>query len=499
MLSEKRLDKLIDENLNKMPAEPFVWWQKTWWSRSAFLELVDACEERLRASDFKKGQRLALLMPNSPVLLAASIAVWRLGGSVVPIDPRSGYTQIVRRLIHADVFAALAYNSCKDLVSLISEEGIPCTAINLDAFDENIPGRICKPDEEDVAVIFYTSGITDEPKAVPLSHSNLISCIESCIAHLEDFAVLNDDDVFLNALPNSNVFGFLCGALMPLVLAARQAILPTFIPVKTSMEVMREAEVTIVIAVPMMISLMSSALSHGAAPQSTLKFFVTGADRLEPEMKKRAQDLFKVPVLQGYGLTEASAVVSLQPRAAADDDAKAASVGTLLSCLRAEIRDDEGAVLPIGETGSLWIKGRSVAECYYRNPELTEERFKDGWFNTGDIAKFDKEGFLYLAGRAGDVIFVGGFKVFPREVEKVLKEHPAVLDAAVAGVSRAVAGEIVKAFVVTKPGERVLSKDLIEHCKKKLSYYKVPRIIEFVSELPRSEIGEVVKRKLTRD
>ena len=156
-------------------------------------------------------------------------------------------------------------------------------------------------------------------------------------------------------------------------------------------------------------------------------------------------------------------------------------------------------MLPQGREGHLWIRGSSVAKCYYRNPELTAERFENGWFNTCDIAKFDDEGYLYLVGRACDVIFVGGFKVYAREVEKTLEEHPLVLEAAVIGVPRSISGEIVKAFVVLKKGERVSAKELIEYCKKKLSYYKVPRIIEFVTEMPRSAIGEIVKRKLSKD
>ena len=178
---------------------------------------------------------------------------------------------------------------------------------------------------------------------------------------------------------------------------------------------------------------------------------------------------------------------------------KAGSVGTLLSCVEAEIRNDEGKVLPAGSEGHLWIRGDNVAKCYYRNPELTAKRFVDGWFDTCDIARFDKDGYLYLVGRRTEVIFVGGFKVYAQEVEKVLLEHPAVAEAAVIGVPRSISGEIVKAFVVLKKDEKVTSKDLTEHCKKKLSYYKVPRIIDFLTEMPRSSIGEILKRKLEKD
>ncbi len=493
MRLSSRLDIIIRDNLNRLPAEPFIWWQKTWWSRGAFLELIEECEERLRASNFKRGQRLALLMPNSPVLLATAVAVWRLGGAVVLIDFRSGYVPLIRQLCHADVFAALTYRGCEDLVPLISEEGIPCSVISLDTLDENIPGRPCAEEGEETAVIFYTSGTTGEPKAVPLTHDNLLDCIEGCVEHID---MLNEDDVFLNALPNSNVFGFLCGALLPLVKATRQAILTSFMPVESSMDAIKNAEVTIVTAVPTMIALMVGAVSRGAAVSSSMRCILSGGDRLPADISKRAAGLLGVPVLQGYGLTEASSVVALPPSINA---VKPGSVGTLLSCVEAEIRSDEGEVLPQGREGRLWIRGSSVAKCYFRNPELTAERFADGWFDTCDIARFDEDGYLYLVGRACDVIFVGGFKVYAREVEKTLNEHPLVHEAAVIGVPRSISGEIVKAFVVLKKGERASAKELIEYCKKKLSYYKVPRIIEFVTEMPRSAIGEIVKRKLSKD
>ena len=140
-MSSSRLETIIRDNLNRLPAEPFIWWQKTWWSRGAFLELIEECEERLRTSNFKQGQRLALLTPNSPILLATAVAVWRLGGAVVLIDPRSGYTPLIRQLRHADVFAVLTSRGCDELVPLISEDGIPCSAISLDALEDNIPGH----------------------------------------------------------------------------------------------------------------------------------------------------------------------------------------------------------------------------------------------------------------------------------------------------------------------------------------------------------------------
>ena len=488
-----RLESIIRDNLNRFPTEPFIWWQKTWWSRGAIAELIEECEEKLRASNFRRGQRLALLMPNSPILLATAAAVWRLGGTVVLLDFKSAYVPLIKQLVHADVFAALTYRGCEELVPLISEEGIPCSVISLDTLDENIPGRPCAEEPGDTAVIFYTSGTTGAPKAVPLTHANLLSCINACVDHIK---ILTEDDVFLNALPNSNAFGFVCGALLPMIHATRQAILPSFMPVEASMEAIKNAEVSIVMAVPTMVELIVASVKRGGIVPPTLRCILSGGDRLPEESSRRAEKMLGTPVLQGYGLTEAASVVALPPGI---DRTKPGSVGTLLSCVEAQIRGDDGAPLAAGSEGMLWIRGASVTDGYFRNPELTAERFRDGWFNTCDIAKFDAEGFLYLVGRDSDVIFVGGFKVYAREVERVLEEHPAVAEAAVVGIPRPISGELVKAYVVLKKGERVTAKELMECCRKKLSYYKAPRIIEFISEMPRSSIGERLQRKLSQD
>jgi len=488
-----RLEDIIISNLGSLKTEPFIWWQKTWWSGGAFLELIEECVKRFSLSGFKAGQRMAFLLPNSPILLASVIAIWKLGGTVVPIDPRSGYVSLVKQLKHADVFAAITYRGCSDLIPLISEEGIPCVLTSLDAPVENIAGRPSEEESMEIAVIFYTSGTTGEPKAVPLTHENLYANINACVDHI---GTLADDDVFLNALPNFNAFGFVCGSLLPLVKATSQVVLPTFMPPEAAMDAMRNASVTIVPAVPTIIALLLGTVARGITPPKSLRYILSGGDRLPLDFDKRSQESLGVPVIEGYGLTEAASVVSIAPGI---ENRKAGTVGTLLSCVEAEIRNDEGDVLSPGLEGHLWIRGESVAQCYYRNPELTAQRFVDGWFDTCDIAKFDDEGYLYLVGRRTEVIFVGGFKVYAQEVEKVLLEHPAVAEAAVIGVPRSISGEIVKAFVVLKKDEKVTSRDLIEYCKKKLSYYKVPRIIVPLTEMPRSSIGEILKRKLEKD
>lgn len=487
------LDSKITENLKKLGTEPFIWWKKIWWSRGAFLELVNECEEVLKTAGFKAGHRLALLLPNSPVMLATTIAVWRRGGAVVPIDFHSGYVSLIKQIKHADVFSAVTFKGASGLAPLISEEGIPCSVTELDSPCHSVQGRPSEQDSEDTAVIFYTSGTTGEPKAVPLSHENMMANINSCLEHL---GPLEEDDTFLNALPNFYSFGFVCGALLPLVTGSRQVALHTFMPAEATMEAIKSASVSIVPAVPTMISLLLGTVARGTVPPQSLRYVLSGGDRLPLDLRKRAEETLGVPVLEGYGVTEASSVISITPGA---NKRKSGSVGTLLSCLEGEIRDHEGTALKAGSEGHLWIRGASVAAQYYRNPKLTEERFKDGWFDTNDIAKIDDDGYLYLISRASDVLFVGGFNFYAHEVERTLLEHNSIAEAAVIGVPRSISGEVVKAFIVLKSGAKTTQREIMEFCRKKLAYYKVPRIIEFTDKLPHSATGEILKRKLVQE
>lgn len=486
-----RVEERIFEIFNKLPNEPMLCWQNTWWSRAAFMELVEECERILKESNFREGQKLGLLLPNSPIMLALVIAVWKLHGTVVPIDPKSGFVPITQKLLHADVFAVVTYKGCASLAALIREEGIPCyISANLDQPGDFIEGRDTEPEDPETAVIFYTSGTTGTPKAVPLTHENINAFFEAAYGDLTD---VDDEDVFLNALPNFNAFGLIVTALLPMLLGAKFLVIQSFFPVKTTIEAMRKAGVTMLVVVPMMLSLIFRAATAGALLPKTVRHIISGGDRLPEKFHQKAVKWFGMEIAQGYGLTETTSVVSLLSAGERNGN----SVGKFIHGVKGEIRDSNGNVLPVGNEGELWVSGPNVAKGYYRNPELTEERFRDGWFATGDIATIDSEGYLTIVGRMSEVIFVGGCKVYATEVEKKILEYPGVAEVAVVGIPRTMSGEIVKACIVLKDNSKnITSKEIYDFCKKELSYFKVPRIIEFMDNLPRSSIGDVLKRNL---
>lgn len=490
----RSLDELIYASLEKSLSEPCVWWSGVWWSRGALWELVEDCVTTLEQSGFRRGDKLALILPNCPLFLALTVAVWRLGGSIVPMSPASKPSRIIKSLTLTSAFGVVVH---KDFPQITEALRLASVSVVEAPFVGPLPAFECAERHDSVedsldnpAVIFLTSGTTDEPKAVLLTHENLIYDLDAC---LEMVSVIDENDVFLNALPNFHALGFSVCALIPLIYGLPQAVVPSFMPVEKTLDAIRKAQVTVVPAVPLMVSLLVGAVAQGSALPTSLAVIITGGDRLQPRVAQRAKKVLGVTILEGYGLTETSPVLSVNP---GGEQERSGTCGKILSCFKVEVRSARGQVLPPGEEGQLWVQGKAVASSYYKMPELTAERFVDGWFDTQDIVRIDEEGYLTVVSRVTDVIIVGGYPVYPGEVERVVLEHPCVADVAVLGVEHGLSGSLVKAFVVLKERQHLSARDLIRFCHAHLPYYKTPRSIEFLDVLPRSSVGEVLKRKL---
>ncbi|MEG2666991.1 MAG: AMP-binding protein, partial [Bacteroidales bacterium] len=220
---------------------------------------------------------------------------------------------------------------------------------------------------------------------------------------------------------------------------------------------------------------------------------VSGGDKLATSLDARCCEYLRTGVLEGYGLTECSPIVAFNSSV---EKRKLGTVGPLFPSLKMEIRDRAGRLKDKQEEGVLWIKGPSVVKSYFRDEANTKERFKNGWFNTGDVVRIDSDGYIEIIDRATDIIIVGGFNVFPKEVETVLCKHPAVKSAVVVGEKNSLAGEIVKAFIILNDDAKIQPKELIDYSKKTLAHYKVPRKIAFVSEYPLSPAGKILRRVL---
>lgn len=340
---------------------------------------------------------------------------------------------------------------------------------------------------DETAIILYTSGTTGEPKGVMLSHRNLVSNCRA-FTHVLNFS---DRDTCVCVLPFFHTFALTVYCLGALYNGARILLLPRFQPRQT-LAALRSVASGIFTAVPPQFSLLARTAGPGAEPLTNLRIAVSGGAALLPEIQKEFEAAFGIKVLQGYGLTETSPVVSCNR----PDNNRDGSVGLPLDGIEVRVMGEDGAILPPGEVGELLIRGDNVMKGYYRNPEATREVLDGEWLRTGDLASVDADGFIRIAGRKKELIISAGENIYPAEVENVLLSHDAVAEAAVIGIPHPLKGETPKAFVVLREGREAAATELRRHCLDHLASFKAPADFEFLAELPKSAAGKILKHRL---
>lgn len=487
----KNLSDVVGNLCLEAPDRDYIWWKDEWWSRKRFYDITSSVEKILTESGFSSGQRIVTLFPNCPLLLALSVACWHLGGAIVPLNMLAGPQSLKRSIKHAEPFVIVVPDSIPLDMETLQKTQIPVIPANIDGQMPSFKGVCQTPSNDDVAVLFYTSGTTGLPKAVPLSHENIYSNVEAAALHFSAFEA--DECVLLNALPNFHTLGYSTSGLLPLLKGARQAIVPSFMPPDRTLKAISAAKVNFIVAVPAMIALLVAAAvrTNGNVPKH-VSTIVSGGDRFPVALDARVKEYFGVNVMEGYGLTECSPVVAVNPDVTRR---KIGTVGTLLPGFEYELRDENNNVISEGKEGILWLKGNSVVREYFRDPENTSQKFHEGWFNTGDLVRIDDEGYITIIDRVSDIIIVGGFNVYPQEVEEILNNYPGIKESAVVGIPHSISGQIVKAFII-RDDPAVTTKELMAYCRKQLAHYKVPRLYEFVEDFPRNSLGKVLRRKL---
>ena len=489
-----RLEDIVAALATADPERESLWWKGSWIRRREFMAIAEKAAGSLAKAGFREGDRLITLLPNSPAVIALSWACWKLRGAIVPLNLQAGAPAVIRSISRVDPFAVAVPDMPGVPVSQFDALPVPVVRVSpegdVPSFTGKRPETPDDPADPDIAVIFATSGTTGLPKAVPLSHENLLSNVRAAEEHFLPFD--RSTEVILNVLPNFHALGYSTSGLLALLTGSKQALVPNFMPAEKTLEIMRATGVTFLVGVPAMLVLLLSAVDRGAEAPGTLRSVISGGDRFPTNLDERAQRIFGLGVTEGYGLTECSPVVAVNRSVGTR---KLGTVGTPLPGFECRICDASGAILPTGSEGVLWVRGPSVTKGYFRDPELTAKKFVDGWFETGDVARLDEDGYVSIIDRATDVIIVGGFNVYPQEVEDVLCSCPGVKEAAVVGEPHSVSGQIVKAFVVPS-GPDVTQKELHAYCKEQLAHYKVPRSFEFVDRLPKSALGKVLRRTL---
>ena len=340
----------------------------------------------------------------------------------------------------------------------------------------------------DAATLLYTSGTMGLPKGVILSHRNLLRNVESCSEHL----ALSEDNVFLGVLPFFHAFGLTTSLLLPMALGCSTVCVPRFSPQKV-LEAIARHKVTVGFAVASMYRAMIRAGRPQGLDLKSLRLPIAGGEALGAAISDRFRECFGAAILEGYGLTETSPVVAVN----VPDRSRPGSVGRLLTWVEARIADDDGRPVPAGAEGELCLRGDCVMPGYHNRPEETAAALAPGgWLRTGDLARLDDDGYLWITGRKKDLIISGGENIAPTEIESVLHQHPAVAEAAVIGVPDASRGEVPKAYVVLREGAGATASDLAAHCRQRLPRYKLPAAYEFRPELPHTPTGKVHKLPL---
>jgi acyl-CoA synthetase (AMP-forming)/AMP-acid ligase II len=459
-------------------------------AHSSFRELNDrvaAVAAALSQHGFRAGDRLAMLLPNEPEYLELIYACSWLGVIAVPVNARSSAAEIDGVLTDASPSGLIRHSS------LPAPTVRPPWELMLDeeplqAPDVSCPDPIYDPDA--ILALIYTSGTTGKPKGVTVTHAN----IQANIDHLNYWMPYREGSVHLHAAPVFHILDF------PFIFAApafgtRQITIPKFTPTSFCETVARE-RVSHTALVPTMINLLTQFPELKRFDLTSLEALVYGGSPIAPELIRRVREaLPHVKLVQGYGLSETGFLTGLQDHE--HTQTRLMSCGRTCPGVDMRVVDEAGLEVEAGRHGELVARSTSVMHGYWNNPQETSGAFQNGMFRTGDVGYRDGDGYFYILDRLKDMIVTGGENVYSGEVESVIYQHPAVLEAAVFGIPDRQWGELVMACIVRKPGQALGANELIVHCRRFLANYKIPRRVEFSeTELPKSGSGKILKRAL---
>jgi long-chain acyl-CoA synthetase len=458
-------------------------------------ELTAQLAGLLRTRGITAGDRVGIMLPNVPQFAVAYYAVLRVGGVVVPMNVLLKRREVSFYLSDPEASLLIAWHGFAEAArDGAADAGVDCLIVTPGEFERELAdaepsSEVAQRTGDDTAVILYTSGTTGTPKGAELTHSNLKRNVDVSIG----LFTIGEGDVILGALPLFHAFGQTCGLNTAIAAGACLTLIPRFAADK-ALAIIERDRVDVFEGVPTMFS----ALLHDPAAETTdvssLRVSVSGGAALPVEVLRSFEERFGCVVLEGYGLSETSPVASFNHP---DRERTPGSIGTPVEGVELKLIDDDGNEVGAGEVGEIAVRGHNVMKGYWRRPEATAEAIDaDGWFKTGDMARVDEQGRYFIVDRKKELIIRGGYNVYPREIEEVLYEHPAVREAAVIGIPHAELGEEIGAAVALKPGAEATPDDLRAHVKEQVAAYKYPRHVWMVDELPKGPTGKILKREI---
>lgn len=499
-----QLVQVLRESAQKNPNKTAYIWRDVPMTYAEMQARTNQMANRLAELGVQKGDRVGLLMPNIPDFAVTYYGALSLGASVVPLNVMYRAREIAyilndsgaKVLVTVQPFLPQVLEARPSLTSVkhIINKGLEQVpdVLNLDLLlnDASEKPAEAEVSEEDIAVICYTSGTTGNPKGAMLTHGNLLANLDQML-RLPRFDT-TPDDIGIQVLPLFHIYGMNVGMNLGTLMGMTGVMVERFDAEMAAQAIHKYRCTTFVGAPPMFIAMVNLP-NVREYDLTSLKTVVSGAAALPVRVLEMFKELTGVEIMEGYGLTETSPVLTTN---AAGLVTKPGSVGPAIPDVEIRLVDENDNDVPLGQPGELIARGPNVFKGYYNMPEATAEAFKGGWFHTGDIATKDEDGYYYIVDRKKEMINVSGFNVYPREIEEVLYRHPKVLDAAVIGVPDQYQGESVMAILALKPGQTVTNEEIIEYCRTQLAAFKVPRHIQFREALPKLPTGKVLKREL---
>ncbi len=524
----------LDRSAQKYPLRPAIIFNNWKISYARLKKLTERVAANLRTHGLKPGDRVAIMLPNTPQCIISYWGVLKAGGVVVMTNPLYMEKELVHHFNDSEarflITLDLLWPKINKLFSKLRLQKLFITRISdclrfplkiiydFKTRREGITPKIPFDKEKilpwkslfqkgpvftqytpnptrELAALQYTGGTTGVSKGVMLTHFNLAANIQQCLAILHE--IKNVRNTVIGVLPYFHIYGLTVCVNLATAIGATLAPFPRFVP-RELLQAISKIKPTIFPSAPSIFMALMQQKDINKYDLSSIKYCISGSAPIPVEIIERFKEMTGAEIIEGYGLTEASPITHLNPLRGKK---KYGSIGLPFPDTDACIVDMEvGTItLPPGKFGELVIRGPQVMKGYWNRPDETATALRNNWLYTGDIAYMDEEGYFYIVDRKKDLIISGGYNIYPREIDEVLHEHPKVKEAVTVGIPSPTRGEIVKAFIVPQPGENLTRAEIISFCRQKLANYKIPKQIEFRDELPKTMVGKVLRRALREE
>ena len=527
------LYKLLEDTAKKIPDNPCIDFMGKIYTYREIQELVYKAAKGLQDLGVKKGTKVGLFLPNTPYNIIFYYAILRIGGIVVNYSPLYVKREIIPQiedsqteyLITLDL--KVLYEKAYDLPQTTClKKIIICSMANILPFAKSIAFRALKFGEiakitvdeshylskdifsnkgdfqevsisvKDTAVLQYTGGTTGVPKAALLTHENLYTNTSQCALWCQEGLEFGEEKM-MGILPLFHVFAMTVVMNVSIKIGALMILLPRF-DIKSVFKTIHQKKPTVLPAVPTIFTALNNARSMENYDLSSLKLCISGGAPLPVEVQEKFEEKTKCKLVEGYGLSETSPIVTVNPFFTVN---KTGSIGIPLPQTRVEIRDPDNQhqLLPVGQKGEVCVQGPQVMAGYWNRAEETAQAIQDGWFYTGDVGYMDEDGYFFIVDRIKDLVISGGYNIYPRQVEEAIYLHPDIAETSVIGVPHEYRGQVVKAFIVLKENVKLSERDILSFLKDKISQIEMPKFVEFRTELPKTLVGKIYKKKLIEE